>query len=103
MSDVIKQHDKVVDSHEPSLTAYIGVFIALMGLLVVTVYVAFVHLGAFNLPVAMLIASVKACLVIWYFMHLRSSPRLVLVFVIAAVIMLAIGAILLFADYATRN
>lgn len=103
MSDQIKQHEKVVDSHEPSVLAYSVVYLALMALLFVTVYVAYIHLGRFNLAAAMVIATVKACLVIWYFMHLRSSPRLVLVFVIAAIVMLFIGAILLFADYATRN
>lgn len=47
-------------------------FIALVVLTVLTVYTAhFVDLGVWNLPLAMLIATVKACIVALWFMHLK--------------------------------
>lgn len=51
----------------------VGVFAALLVLTVVTVAVAQVDFGskAMNLSIAMLIATVKASLVILYFMHIR--------------------------------
>jgi cytochrome c oxidase subunit 4 len=48
-----------------------GVWIALVILTVVTVAVTWINLGAFSLWVAMAIATVKATLVVLYFMHLR--------------------------------
>jgi cytochrome c oxidase subunit 4 len=55
---------------------------ALMVLTIVTVAVTYVDLGLMNLVVALLIATVKASLVITYFMHLRWDARFnVLVFV----------------------
>lgn len=50
----------------------IGVFVALVVLTVVTVAVRAIDLGGqMNLVVAMIIASIKAGLVVTYFMHLR--------------------------------
>lgn len=50
-----------------------GVFIALLFLTVITVLVAKVDFGnhSINLAIAMLIATIKASLVVLYFMHLR--------------------------------
>ena len=51
----------------------VGVFVALLCLTAITVLAAQVHFGskAMNLAIAMLIATVKASLVILYFMHIR--------------------------------
>lgn len=103
MSGKLHQHEKVTLHEEPSLVAYCATYFALMALLVVTVFVAFVPLGAFNISAAMAVALVKAALVLWYFMHLRSSPKLVLLFLFAAIAMLAVGAVLTFSDYVTRG
>jgi cytochrome c oxidase subunit IV len=46
---------------------------ALMTLLALTVGVAFVNLGVFNLPVAYAIAGLKAVLVVLFFMEVRHS------------------------------
>ncbi len=102
MSRKLYQHETVATHGEASLVAYVVTYVALMGLLGATVAVAFVPLGAFNVPAAMTIATIKASLVLWYFMHLRSSPKLVLLFLIAALAMLVVGAVLTFADYVTR-
>ena len=49
----------------------LGTFLALMVLTVVTVGVAQFDLGAMDMPVALLVAGVKATLVCLFLMHLR--------------------------------
>ena len=87
-----------------SLTTYLVVFAALMVLLIVTVAVAFfVHAGDLNLIIALVIATIKAALVVLYFMHVLYASRLTKIFVCAAVLWLAILFGLTFADYLTRG
>jgi cytochrome c oxidase subunit 4 len=86
-----------------SMTTYRLVFAALMVLLVVTVAAAFVPLGFLNMPVAMLIASVKAVLVILFFMHVKFASRLTKVFVAATFLWLAILFVMTFGDYLSRD
>jgi cytochrome c oxidase subunit 4 len=60
------------------------VWLALLTLTVITVAVAGVDIGNFNLGVAMAIATVKATLVLLYFMHMRyDRPMNAIVFVAA--------------------
>jgi cytochrome c oxidase subunit 4 len=66
-SRVAVGHEEV---HPASMTMLVTVFLALLGLTVVTVAVAYVDLGELNLFVALGIATVKALLVSWFFMHL---------------------------------
>lgn len=89
-------------SHPHSLTSYYLVYIALMVLLVVTVGLAFVNLGGLNLTVAMIVATIKSLLVIWYFMHVKDNPPIIQVCIGAGVVTLLIGVVLCFADYLTR-
>ena len=49
----------------------LGTFIALLFLTVITVGVAQFDLGALDMPVALLVAGVKASIVSLFFMHLR--------------------------------
>src|SRR5688572_17982568 len=66
------------------MSTYNLIFILLMVGLVVTVIAAFINLGPLNMPVAMLIATVKAALVVLYFMHVKFASRLTKVFVAAS-------------------
>ncbi|MBI3768330.1 MAG: cytochrome C oxidase subunit IV family protein [Deltaproteobacteria bacterium] len=68
-------------AHVVPLAVYFGVFIALLVFTGATTAIAFVDLGRFNVAVALTIAVVKASLVLLYFMHLRYTSRLTLVFV----------------------
>jgi len=56
--------------HALPLWLLVGTWLALMGLTGLTVFSAQFDLGAFDLPVAMLIATIKATLVMFIFMHL---------------------------------
>ena len=87
-----------------SLATYLIVFAALMVLLVVTVAVAFyVHAGNLNLLIALIIATVKAALVVLFFMHVKYASRLTKIFVCAAFLWLAILFGITFTDYVTRD
>ncbi len=67
--------------HVVPLRVLATVWGALLLLTVVTVAAAGVNLGNLNLGVAMLIATVKATLVLLYFMHLRyDRPILAIIF-----------------------
>ena len=57
--------------HIISFKYTLGTFLALMVLTVVTVGVAQFDLGSMDMPVALLVAGVKATLVCLFFMHLR--------------------------------
>jgi cytochrome c oxidase subunit 4 len=78
---------------------YILVWIALVAFTVVTVTVAGMDLRGLTVTVAMVIASVKAYLVLSIFMHLRSEGKTFIVFVLVAMLFLLVSFILLFADY----
>ena len=82
---------------------YYWIFAVLIVLALATTFIAFFDLGPFNAVVAFVIASVKATLVILYFMHIRYEKRLTLVFAIAGFCWLAIFMILTFGDYWTRG
>ena len=65
------------DHHGPSMAVYYGVFATLLVLTLVTYLTAKINLGAWNLPLALFIASTKAGLVVAFFMHLyytRGGP-----------------------------
>ena len=82
---------------------YWRIWIALMALLLATWGVAQVNLGAFNAVVALTIAVTKMLLVILFFMHVRHSPRLTWIFVVAGFLWLLIMIDLTVSDYVTRE
>ena len=63
--------DGAVHSHISPTIFYIAIFATLVVLTLLTVGISYVHLGAANLAVAVVIASIKAALVVLFFMHLR--------------------------------
>ena len=99
--DASSNADPHAQHHVPMSTYWI-IIIALMVGLIITVIAAFIPLGEFNMIVAMLIASVKALLVILYFMHVKYASPLVKIFVIAGFVWFFIALGLTFTDYLTR-
>ena len=63
------------DHHIMPIPLYIGVYLALLVLTVVTVGVSYMGLGKAAIPVAMAVAVVKAGFVVGYFMHLKYDAR----------------------------
>jgi cytochrome c oxidase subunit IV len=92
-----------VSEHIVSPKVYVGIFLSLMVLTAATVVAAYVNLGPFNIVIALAIASVKATLVVLYFMHARYSPNRTHMVIIAAVFWLAIMLALTLCDYVTRD
>src|SRR5580704_16125963 len=64
-----------VHAHVSSVKFYVGILAALMFFTLLTVGVASVHLGPLNLAVAVVIASIKATLVVTFFMHLKYDNK----------------------------
>jgi len=101
------EHTEHPPHREESLRTYFTVFIILMILLVLTVVAYEIdfsrwHIGFMNLLIAMVIAIIKAVLVILIFMHVRVSSKLVWVFASAAFLWLSIMIVGTLHDYATR-
>jgi cytochrome c oxidase subunit IV len=97
----------MADEHAPhvhvtSIGVYLAVFAALAVGTLLTWYASTVDLGWANTPIALVIATIKAVLVILYFMHVIHSTRLTWVVVIGAFLWLGVLFVLTFADYLTR-
>jgi cytochrome c oxidase subunit 4 len=73
----MSNHDVTSDAH--SVRGYLFVFIALLAGTVLTVWASFIHFGSqeINIVVALTIATVKAFLVVAYFMHLISERKMI--------------------------
>jgi cytochrome c oxidase subunit IV len=82
---------------------YFLVFLALMVGTAITVWVARIHLGWLNLPVALAIATTKAMLVILFFMHLKDHSKLIKVTFGAAFFFFAILVAHTLSDYLSRD
>jgi cytochrome c oxidase subunit 4 len=83
---------------------YLGIGVILLLLTATTVGAAFVNLGPFNPVVALLIATIKATLVVLFFMHVKgASEKLTGAVVVSGFFFLAILISLSLADYLTRS
>jgi cytochrome c oxidase subunit 4 len=82
---------------------YVAIGISLLVLTAITVSAAFINLGPFNPVVALLIATIKATLVVLFFMHVKgASEKLTAAVVVSGFFFLAILLALALADYLTR-
>lgn len=86
----------------PRRTYYL-VFAALLVLTALTTGIAYIDLGQANVFVALLIAFVKAVLVVLFFMHVLHATRLTKAFVLAGLFWLLIMMGLTMNDYLTRG
>ena len=91
------------DHHVVPRKVYYVIFGTLMVLTGVTVAAAYVDLGPMNVVVAIVIACVKALIVVLYFMHVKFSTRLVKLTVIAGLYWMGILLALTLSDYLTRG
>jgi cytochrome c oxidase subunit 4 len=88
--------------HVVSWRLYVGIFVALAVLTAITVFAAGVDFGPFNTVIALSIASLKATLVVMFFMHLRWSPRLTTLVLFSGFVFLAVLILLTVSDYVSR-
>ena len=90
--------------HIVPVRTYISIWLALLVLTGLTAGIAFVDLGPFNTVVALVIATLKALLVVLIFMHVKyASDRLTKVVLVSALFWLFLLLGLSLADYTTRT
>ena len=91
-----------MSGHVVPVKTYIAIFVALICLTALTTAVAYVDLGRMNTVIALAIAVTKMLLVILFFMHVKYSPGLTRIVVIAVFFWLSILVALSLADELTR-
>lgn len=89
-------------AHIVGYRTFIVVWIALLILTTVTVLVAQINLGPWNIWVALAIASVKSALVVLFFMHMKYENWVLKGFFLVALATLAIFIGLTFFDILYR-
>ena len=89
--------------HVIPTSVYVGIWAVLMVLTAVTVFASFIELGNLNIVLALVIATIKATLVILFFMHLYYSSKLTKVTIVAALFFLFLLLGLSMTDYLTRG
>ena len=91
------------DAEHASVRTYTTIYVWLVVLMLLTILASYLNLGPLNLAVAMIIALVKATLVVMYFMHVKYSGRLIWAYSAGAFLWLAILLGLTFSDYLSRG
>jgi len=86
------------DKHIVGTKTFVAVWVMLLMLTATTVTVAKLDLGAFSTLTAIVIASVKAGLVLWFFMHLKYEKRLLKLLLLVPIVTLAVIIGLTFVD-----
>jgi cytochrome c oxidase subunit IV len=90
-------------SHIIPVRTYFLIAAALLALTALTVMLSFVNLGPFNVAIALAIASVKALLVAFFFMHLMWDRKIYLVIFAMALLFLTIFLTFTMFDTTTRG
>lgn len=90
------------EHHIIPLPVYVKVFAALIFLTVITVWVARFDFGAFNAVVAFFIATVKASLVLGFFMHLKYDNMMNRVIFMSGIFFLILLYFFCYVDEVTR-
>ena len=81
---------------------FISVWAALIALTAATVTIARLKIGAASMLLPLVIASAKALLVFWFFMHLRREGKVIRIGLVAALGTLTIFIMFMFLDVAFR-
>jgi cytochrome c oxidase subunit IV len=92
-----------MSEHIVSSKLYWTIWIVLICLTGLTAWIATVDLGPFNTVVALLIATIKATIVVLFFMHVKyTSEKLTKMVIASAMFWLFLLLSLSMADYTTR-
>jgi caa(3)-type oxidase subunit IV len=89
--------------HVSSAAMFTKVLLTLLVLTIVTVGVSRVDFGAANMLIAMAIASVKASLVIAFFMHMLWDTAINKIVFLSSFLFLSLLFVFTLADFATRR
>jgi cytochrome c oxidase subunit 4 len=92
-----------MSQHVVQPSVYVKVFGGLTILMFLTVAMAYVNLGSLNPVVAMTIAVLKALLIVLFFMNVKYSSKLTMIFVACGFFWLLIMFFLIMPDYLSRE
>jgi cytochrome c oxidase subunit 4 len=93
-----------MNGHTPSPLTYLVVFALLVLLTIGTVGVSLIPMeGHWHIVAGLIIATIKASLVVLFFMHALASPQQTKVVILVAASWLVLLVGLTFTDYATRG
>ena len=81
---------------------YATIITSLLILTLLTVYAAYVDMGRYNIVVALGIATLKATLVVLFFMHAKYVPRRTKLVIMAGIFWLALLLFMTLSDYVSR-
>jgi len=81
---------------------YLVIISTLLFLTGLTVTAAYRDLGKYNIVVALAIATLKATLVVLFFMHAKYSPRRTQLVILSGIFWLAILLFMTLSDYVSR-
>lgn len=90
------------NSHISSYKDHLMVLGILITLTVLTVAITSIELSAFNTAAALLIATVKATIVLLYFMHLRFDQKVYLIMTVLVLALLVVVIGITVFDYIDR-
>ncbi|GAB4182209.1 MAG: cytochrome C oxidase subunit IV family protein [Calditrichia bacterium] len=88
--------------HQIPISLYIMVWFTLLVFTVITVTIAGLHMGAFTIGAALLIAGIKSTLVLLYFMHLKYESSFFRLVLLMVIFVITVTLILTFFDVLFR-
>ncbi len=88
--------------HIVRLKTYVYILIALIVFTLLSVAVTGIDLGPMTVATALILASVKATLVLSYFMHLKFENRFIVLMVCAVLLIFILVLVVTFLDYYFR-
>ena len=94
----MKNHDNHISSYSLNLT----VLLILLILTTISILAVKMHLGAYTVALALIIASVKVTIVLTYFMHLKFENLLLRLMVGGVFLLFTIVIVITFIDYYFR-
>ena len=92
-----------MSEHIVPIRIYLLVFASLILLTGLTVSVALIDLGPFNVVAALVIAAFKASLVVLFFMHVRYGSRLIALAIFSGILWLMLLIGLTLTDFMSRS
>jgi cytochrome c oxidase subunit 4 len=95
----MKNHE---ESHITSYALNWKVLLVLLILTMTSILVIKIHLGAFTVAIALLLASIKTTIVLTYFMHLKFENLILRLMVGGVFLLFAIIIVITFIDYYFR-
>jgi cytochrome c oxidase subunit IV len=89
--------------HIVPVKVYVAVWVSLLLLTGLTTGVAYIDLGVFNTVAALVIAVAKMMLVVLFFMHMKYTPGIPRIVIVAALFWLGLMMSITLADEKTRD